>query len=193
MPAATVSFAATSLPTALLLAAALTGCVAAPEKQRVPASGEGVGVEADSTVYARGFGPVLAGMTLAEAEQALGVPLVLLGPRMEPCHYVRMEDRPGVAFMLIEGRIARVDVESPGTVSTAEGAAIGDTEERIHALYPGRIEVQPHKYVDGHYLIVAPSAPADSGHRVIFETDGRRVTSFRTGRLPEVRWVEGCS
>ncbi len=95
--------------------------------------------------------------------------------------------------MIIDGRVARVDLQPGATIRTAEGAGIGDTEERIHALYPGRVEVQPHHYVDGHYLIVRPVTPADSSHRIIFETDGKRVTSYRTGRLPEVRWIEGCS
>jgi hypothetical protein len=95
--------------------------------------------------------------------------------------------------MVIDGRIARLDVRHPATVRTAEGAGIGDSEARIHPLYPGRVEVQPHKYTDGHYLIVTPSAPAESTFRMIFETDGTRVTTYRTGRLPEVGWVEGCS
>jgi len=147
----------------------------------------------DSTAHASGFGPARAGMTVAEAEHALGAPLLLLGPRMEPCYYVVVDGRPGVAFMIIDGRIARLDVRQQATVRTAEGAGIGDTEARIHALYPGRVEVQPHKYADGHYLIVTPQAPAESTYRLIFETDGKRVTSYRTGRLPEVQWVEGCS
>ncbi len=147
----------------------------------------------DLTAHARGFGPVRAGMTLAEAERALGASLAPLGARMEPCHYVVVEGRPSVAFMIIDDRIARLDVRQQGTVKTAEGAGIGDTEARIHALYPGRVEMQPHKYVDGHYLIVTPEAPTDSNFRMIFETDGKRVTSYRTGRLPEVRWIEGCS
>lgn len=150
-------------------------------------------VAIDSTAHASGFGPVRTGMTVAEAEHALGAPLVLLGPRMEPCHYLAVDGQPGVAFMIIDGRIARVDVRRHATVQTAEGAGIGDTEARIHALYPGRVEVQPHKYAEGHYLIVTPAAPADSAYRLIFETDGKRVTTFRTGRLPEVGWVEGCS
>jgi hypothetical protein len=148
----------------------------------------------DTTVHATGFGPVRAGMTPAEAERALGGRLAVLGPPMEPCHYIVVDGaHPGVAFMVIDGRIARVDVERTSTVRTAEGAGNGDSEERIHSLYAGRVEVQPHKYVDGHYLIVRPTAPADSGHRIIFETDGRQVTSYRAGRLPEVRWIEGCS
>lgn len=138
-----------------------------------------------------GFGALRAGMTVAEAEQALGAKLPLLGPSMEPCHYVSLQGSPGVAFMVIDGRIARVDVQRESPIKTAEGAGIGDPEDRIRALYPGTIETQPHKYSDGNYLIVR--APADSNYRIIFETDGKRVTSYRAGRMPEVRWVEGCS
>jgi hypothetical protein len=148
----------------------------------------------DTTVHPTGFGPVRTGMTPAEAERALGGRLTVLGPPMEPCHYLVVDGaHPGVAFMVIDGRIARVDVQRTSSVRTAEGAGIGDGEERIHSLYPGRIETEPHKYVDGHYLIVRPAAPADSNLRIIFETDGKRVTSYRAGRLPEVRWIEGCS
>jgi hypothetical protein len=137
-----------------------------------------------------GFGPVRVGMTVAEAQQALGDSLRMLGPAMEPCHYVKLV-QPPVAFMVIDGRIARVDVQPDSPVKTLAGAGVGDSEERVRALYPGFIEVQPHKYTDGRYLIVR--APDDSTHRIIFETDGQRVTSFRGGRMPEVRWVEGCS
>jgi hypothetical protein len=34
---------------------------------------------------------------------------------------------------------------------------------------------------------------ASAGKEIVFETDGKRVTMFRAGRLPEVEWVEGCS
>jgi len=144
-------------------------------------------------VDAGGFGPIRIGMTVGEAEQALGDSLTLLGPKMEPCYYVVATARPGIAFMIIEGRLARLDVEQQSTVQTDAGAKIGDTEDHIRSLYPGHIEVQPHKYTDGHYLIVTPTAPAHGNHRIIFETDGKRVTGYRAGRLPEVQWVEGCS
>lgn len=152
-----------------------------------------VAIPSDVTVNAMGFGPIRVGMTVAEAQRALGVPLPLLGPKMEPCYYVASNDRPGIAFMIIEGRVARVDVHQQSTVRTTEGAGIGDTEDRIHSLFQGRVEGQPHKYVEGRHLMVRPAAAADSGHRIIFETDGKRVTRYRAGRLPEVRWVEGCS
>jgi len=143
-----------------------------------------------ATVNYMGYGAVRAGMTIAEAEQAQNIKLPLLGPSMDPCHYVAPEGRP-VAFMVIDGKIARVDVNRESSVKTSEGARIGDTEDRIRSLYPQFIEVQPHKYTDGRYLIVR--APADSNFRIIFETDGQKVTGYRAGRMPEVRWVEGCS
>ena len=76
--------------------------------------------------------------------------------------------------------------------ATAEGARVGDSEARIRSLYVGRLSMQPHKYAEGRYLIVTPREPADSAYRIVFETDGRVVTKYRAGRLPEVQWVERC-
>jgi hypothetical protein len=95
-------------------------------------------------------------------------------------------------IMAVGGQIARVEVRD-ATVATAAGARVGDTESRINALYPGRVQTGPHKYTDGHYLVVRRGAGADSAYRLVFETDGQRVTGYRGGRMPEVEWVEGCS
>jgi len=100
-----------------------------------------------------------------------------------------------VAFMVaaahaaIKGQVARIDVDS-GRVATLEGVRIGDAEARVRQVYGGRVTQEPHKYTTaGHYLIVTP---ADRGYRLIFETDGKAVTSYRAGRMPEVQWVEKC-
>jgi hypothetical protein len=111
---------------------------------------------------------------------------------MDPCWYVVGRRRSDIAFMVIEGGGAGGDVRAGSTVKTEAGAGVGDSEARIRSLYPG-LEVEPHKYVEGHYLIVRPPAAVDSNYRIIFETDGKRVTSYRAGRMPEVRWIEGCS
>jgi hypothetical protein len=63
----------------------------------------------------------------------------------------------------------------------------------VQALYASRVAVSPHKYTGGHYLTVTPTAPGDSAYRMVFETDGRRVTQFRAGVRPAVEYVEGCS
>ena len=78
-------------------------------------------------------------------------------------------------------------------VFAAEGARVGDSEDAVRKLYGSRVSVTPHKYTNGHYLTVTPMAPSDSQYRIIFETDGKRVTRYRAGRLPQVAYVEGCS
>jgi hypothetical protein len=93
--------------------------------------------------------------------------------------------------MVVDGRVARVETQD-SAVATDRGGRVGDSESRIDSLYSGRVTVEPHKYVNGHYLIVAPETAGDSS-RIIFETDGARVTRLRAGLLPAVGWVEGCS
>ena len=143
-------------------------------------------------VTPRGLGPIHAGMTRSQAQTALGGSLAIPADSgWNDCAYVS-SDRlpPGVSVMVEDGTIARVEIDS-GRIATAEGARIGDTEDRIRELYRGRVTVTPHKYTDGHYLSV--TSPADSMYRIVFETDGRRVTQYRAGRLPAVDYVEGCA
>jgi hypothetical protein len=93
--------------------------------------------------------------------------------------------------MFVRGKLARIDVH--GNLRTASGAGVGDTEERIKQLYPGKIRVDAHKYVeDGHYMRFIPVDPVDSGYELLFETYQGKVTSFRTGFREQVSWVEGC-
>jgi hypothetical protein len=129
-------------------------------------------------------------MTRQTAESALGGPLGGASDSgWKNCGYVHGSALPaGVALMVENGAIARVDVDS-GSVATTEGARIGDTEERVRTLYVG-ITVTPHKYTSGHYL-TARSA-TDSTSRIVFETDGQRVVRYRAGRTPQVEYVERC-
>ena len=61
----------------------------------------------------------------------------------------------------------------------------------IAAIYPGRIEERPHKYVDGaKYLRVTRDG---SEAVLLFETDAQgRVEEWRIGLPPQVDYVEGC-
>lgn len=72
---------------------------------------------------------------------------------------------------------------------------MGDTEHRILDLYGGKIEVTQHHYppVGAHYMVFTPSDPRDREYRMLFETDGARVTRFRTGTAAAVAQVEGCA
>jgi hypothetical protein len=129
-------------------------------------------------------------MSLDDAGAALGAQLPEPGNR--ECDHVRPPQMSGVLLMAVGGQIARVEV-TDSTIATEAGARVGDTEARINQLYPGRVQTGPHKYTDGHYLVVRRNAGADTVHRIVFETDGQRVTRYRSGRMPEVEWVEGCS
>jgi hypothetical protein len=141
------------------------------------------------SVTPRGIGSVTVG---ANARDALGLNVTLADApgADQACAYVRSGRLPaGVGVLAIKGEVARIDVDS-GRVATLEGVRIGDPEARVREVYANRVKQEPHKYeTPGHYLIVTP---ADQGYRIIFETDGKAVTSYRAGRMPEVEWVEKC-
>ncbi len=138
-------------------------------------------------------------MTLAEASAAAGVPIRVpaddpFGPECQYAQAALGDD--ALRFMVIDGRIARVDVGNPGTsrVRTLSGVGLATTEEEVKQTYPGRIRVQGHPYVPGgHYLVYVPADPGVQHLSMIFETDGRVVTSFRAGMKGAVAQIEGCA
>jgi len=146
--------------------------------------------ESKNVVTLAGVGPLRVGASAADARKALGLPASSAKPADE-CTYLDTKGRSRVYVMLVRDTVARLDVRD-STLVTEAGARIGDPESRVLGLYKGRVTTEPHKYVEGgHYLVVA--SPNDSARRLVFETDGKRVTSYRVGRMPEVGWVEGCS
>jgi hypothetical protein len=140
-----------------------------------------------------GLGQIQIGMTL---DDAVNMGLLNENPNMKTaCDFiypaVGAGIPDGVSVMVVKGTIVRIDVDT-GSVTTDEGAKIGDTEDHIKSLYGDDLKIEPHKYIEGgHYMTVAGDS-ASAGKALLFETDGKRVTSFRGGRLPEVKWVEGC-
>ena len=138
-----------------------------------------------------GIGAIRVGMTTDELRTAVGD---FPGANVTAdCSYVRPSSAPpGVSVMLARGQVARVDVDSAG-VRTDAGVAVGDSASRVSDAYAARMTATPHKYVPGgQYLTVQSTSPADTSRRMVFETENGRVTRFRTGRLPEVEWIERC-
>ena len=141
----------------------------------------------------RGIGPVRAGMPRGSLLAHIGQPSRAGYYAQERCTYLGGTALPaGVQVMIFDSTVARIDVAQPG-VRTREGAQVGDAEAAVLAMYRGHVAVTPHAYSgpQWHYLTVTP--PGDTLHRIVFETDGATVKSYRVGRLPEVDWVEGCS
>ena len=133
-----------------------------------------------------GIGSVKTGMSVEEAQVILHNDLVVPA-NLSECAFLKTKSGPkGVSFMVEQRHISRVDVIS-GSTATSAGARIGDTETRIKSLYSG-ITVTPHKYnTGGHYLTYS-----GDGGKIIFETDGSKVTKYRAGNTPSVDNVEGC-
>ncbi|MEO5799691.1 MAG: hypothetical protein ABIZ70_07050 [Gemmatimonadales bacterium] len=144
-------------------------------------------------VKADEFNSYKTGMTLAKFNEAVGEQLKPKYDISPECDILRPAKFPkGVTAMIILDTIVRFDIDSAGILTT-EGAGVGDTEARIKELYQGQLKVQPHKYTGptGHYLVVSPAG--DALHRIIFETDGKKVLNYRVGNRPAVELVEGCS
>ncbi len=149
----------------------------------------------ESKTSLRGVGPIRIGMTLEQAREVLGELHSDLEATADPkaCYYVVPVHGPeGISIMVSQDRIARIDIVSTA-FSTISGARVGDPEKRVLSLYRSRLKVASHQYDEnGHYLIFTPKDQSDKNYRLIFETDGKVVTSFRVGRVPEIEWVEGC-
>jgi hypothetical protein len=181
----------------VLFAALASACNRDDEKAvkgRVGPNGAAHDSISDLALNEEGLGQIQIGMTLDDA-----VNMGLLNERPDlkvDCDFVYPAVGAGVpdgvSVMVIKGKIARIDVDT-GAVTTEDGAKIGDTEERIKSIYGDDVQVEPLKYIEGgHYMTVVGDS-ASAGNALVFETDGKRVTRFRAGRLPEVKWVEGCS
>ncbi len=148
------------------------------------------------TVGLAAYGPIRMGSPRAAVLEALGAPAREgQGSAPEECGYMGIPDGPSmraVRLMLVDDTVVRVDVDSL-PIATVWGDRVGDSERAVLTRHAGHVRVEPHKYTgpEGHYLIV--TTPGDTLHRLVLETDGQRVTTYRAGLRPYVDWVEGCS
>ena len=150
-----------------------------------------------------GIGPIKIGMTLAQASAAVGKP-VELDPNyiLDDCASAEVKGGPkGLAFMVLRDgasapwKIFRANVHE-GAIATVSGIRVGATEAEVKAAYSGKggsYIVSPHPYTgpEGHYLTY--DTDGKGGKLLIFETDGKKVTSFRAGDEGAVQAIEGCA
>ena len=150
---------------------------------------------ATAVVRPDGMGPVRVGMTLGQASRAAKRLITLAGPpigAVGSCSYAQPQGGPeGVWFMISGDLVARIDVTTTA-IATAAGARVGMDEATVKGLYPG-MKVEPAKYVEGgHTLVYEPPGGAGPATGIIFDTDGTKVVTIRSGREPELSYVEGC-
>jgi hypothetical protein len=139
-----------------------------------------------------GIGPVKTGMSLSELNAVLHEKFVLPQDDKDEaaCFYVNSSKHPGIAFMIEEGHVTRIDVDRPG-VSTAQGVRIGNSESRAMQVYGNKLKVEPHHYTapEGHYLTLLS---ADGRYGIRFETDEGKIVRFYAGQKEAIAYVEGC-
>jgi hypothetical protein len=169
---------------ALLAALALAGSAGASEAGRV------------FRLHADGYGPVRVGMSVGEAERALGSQLAPAGyssPADGCWHLKSARGHEGVQFMIQRGRFTRASLwDRSDRIRTLRGVTVGDTEHKVRRLYGSRLEVLPHAYggPKSRYLTYWTQARTRG---VRFETDDEsRVESIHTGDS-SIQLIEGCS
>ena len=183
---------------AVLAGVVLAGCDSGAGREQpragadsAPETPAAIAAPSDSwAVRLDGIGPLRYGMPIAEVRMALHETLGP-APPAAPCLYLVPASIPvGVGLMIEQGKLVRVDVESAG-VRTVGGAEVGMSEAELRARYGG-LEVRPHKYDSAARYLIYREHP-DSSRRLVFEADRQRVRRYRSGVMPAVEYVEGCS
>lgn len=202
---------------AVVLAVVLAVATAAPARARPapsrPAPAPAAAASATAAPTDRftffGLGQAAAGQTLAQAAAALGQPLLAepvaaaraaSGPALKPvaaaaagsgCHYRSAAGHPGVRYAVAGDVITRVETRD-SRYASASGVHVGDSLQRAQQVYGRRLTLAPHPYFDKGRLasVVSP----DRRFALVMESnDGGRIITLRSGRLPDVGWLEGCS
>ncbi|TKR29647.1 lectin [Luteimonas gilva] len=139
-----------------------------------------------------GYGAARFGMSAEEVKR--GWDGELEGASADACYYLRPKQTDGAgwpALMFENGKFVRYDVETIADVAPG-GGQVGMSVDDIKTAYAGRVEEQPHKYVEGGKNLRIKSN--DGASAIVFETDAAgKVTSWRVGVPPQVDYVEGCS
>ncbi|WP_408952554.1 lectin [Lysobacter sp. Hz 25] len=142
-----------------------------------------------------GYGDLRFGMSAEEAKRAWGGELKGEAAADGGCYYLRpiwAQNAAEFGFMIENGKFARVDVGNDKETAPGGGKR-GMSADEIRKLYAGRVEEQPHKYVDGGKNLRIGDAGGGAG-ALVFETDAAgKVTAWRIGVPPQVDYVEGCS
>lgn len=146
----------------------------------------------DWRITTRGYGPVRAGISAAEASRLLSTRLHTHDRRVpEPsCDYLYPENgHKGLSLMVQHGRVTHIVISTPGA-QTQSGAKVGDSTARLKELFGSRLEVESHKYDDdGFYYYVWEQGKR---HGIKFEIGGDHVTEIYAGD-ETIQYVEGCS
>jgi len=141
-----------------------------------------------------GLGSMTIGMNVNDVERATGMEVDISSDFSPQCRYGQLVGGPHDLFLMFSRRVlVRIDIGTESAIETDTGIAVGDPISEVEDAYGDELERQLHPYLGdrGSYLIFDPE-PED-GFLIIFETNRRNVTSFRSGLDEQVRYKEGCA
>lgn len=165
----------------ILLCAVLTAIVAT--------SGASAGQDRWVVAFNR-VGPVMIGMSLSELNTALHERFKMPTEKDDQgCFYVKPAKHSHISFMIEDGRVVRIDVDSAG-IPTTQGVQVGDSEEHALQVYGPKLKVSETQYdPKGHYLTIHSD---DGRNGIRFETEKGKIQTYYAGRFEAVQYVEGC-
>ena len=143
----------------------------------------------------RGVGPIVAGMTVAEAEAESGNTITVDEP-LAPGSTCRTGGIDGTDLSLMmsapdgtpDGQVVIESVMNGA--STAEGVAIGDTLADLRAAYGEPTEVREYPYIEGGQVVIF----ASGGFAYSATLDATDVvTELESGLPASVGNLEGCA
>ena len=181
-------------PTTATTAAPSTGTAPTTATTAAPSTGTAE-LTSDDVVTLRALGPVTLGMTVEEAVAASGLTLSQDFGRAstDNCYYVTAgAGLPGVAFMVVDGAVVRVEINAPSVIATRSGVRIGTSEASVREVYPNNIQQANDAVSEGQALAFVPNDEADADYRIYFAIDGGEVSSYRLGIRPPVDNLLGC-
>jgi hypothetical protein len=138
-----------------------------------------------------GLGAVRAGMTVEQVLPLADWSGLERRRQAEDCWYLQYKGPDAFALMIIDNRVARIELGNGSRLRTFSGARIGMREEALTKMYGARLEVQPHKYVEGGHTYTLRSGAGTEGLR--FEAVNGAVTAIQAGPWEHLNYVEGCS
>lgn len=165
-------------------------------------------VFASQVATMEGIGPVKIGMTVQEAEHALGAKLDPISPPFyKECWITSRSDKKDrvIQYMVEDENIAAIDVYPPAAetfplpipaIKTPKGIGVGSTEEQIRKAYGKSVKKERAPYFDEDNKETAYWFHADNPDKklgMFFDARYGRVLSFSVGTLEAINQMERCS
>lgn len=137
-----------------------------------------------------GVSRLKVGMTAWDA--LVGMDELVIGDDSGECSMVKLQSAScGLAVMLQNGQIARVDIDQ-GEYRTVEGIGIGSSEDELKRVFGLELESRPNMYATGVVDITVNRTINGQRRSMLFNVGSGRVLSFRAGSAGAVANVEHC-